>query len=96
MFTEKIFTYNGHECVITRNTRIGFLCGYVSVDATCEDDCPAVWCHGGVTYYGTLSTIPERTKSFYIGFDCAHSGDTPEECDLNFCVLECMAMVDQL
>lgn len=33
---------------------------------------------------------------WWIGFDCAHAGDTVEKCTLEYCINQCKTIVDQL
>lgn len=62
----------GFECLIRRNMRLLFLCGYVKV----AKDHPAIAnagnlnVHGGVTFNGEMSQ-----GGHYVGFDCGHYGD---------------------
>ena len=65
--------FSGYPCRIVR-TGLGHLCGYVGV----PPDHPAfeehydevdVECHGGLTYVGFSQRV------WWLGFDCAHSGD---------------------
>ena len=74
---EKIFTYNGHECIVIF-TRHGYRCGYVSVknDIDCEElNDRGVTVHGGLTFNGKLPYNYGQSKNYYIGFDCGHCGD---------------------
>ena len=74
---EKIFTYNGHECIVIF-TRHGYRCGYVSVknDIDCEElNDRGVTVHGGLTFNGKLPYNYGQSKNYYIGFDCAHCCD---------------------
>lgn len=48
--------------------------------------------HGGVTFAGAL----DEADGFYVGFDCAHLGDTPEVQDEAYTLDECKRLVDQL
>jgi hypothetical protein len=53
--------------------------------------------HGSVTYTnGALADIEEYRFRWWIGFDCAHAGDTPEKCDLDFCIKECESLSKQI
>ena len=73
---EKIFTYNGHECIVIF-TRRGYRCGYVSVKnyIDCEELNDKGACvHGGLTFSGRLQYYGQ-SKKYYIGFDCEHCGD---------------------
>ena len=74
---KKIFTYNGHECIVIF-TRHGYRCGYVSVknDIDCEElNDRGVTVHGGLTFNGKLPYNYGQSKNYYIGFDCAHCCD---------------------
>lgn len=48
--------------------------------------------HGGVTFAGEL----DSADGFYIGFDCAHAGDSPKVQDEAYTLGECKRLVDQL
>jgi hypothetical protein len=50
--------------------------------------------HGGVTFSGTHKLV--KSKLWWIGYDCGHSGDTPEKCDLKYCIKECESLAKQL
>ena len=74
---EKIFTYNGHECIVIF-TRYGYRCGYVSVknDIDYEElNDRGVTVHGGLSFNGKLLYNYGQSKNYYIGFDCGHAGD---------------------
>ena len=100
-YIEYNFTYKNYTCVVVRQV-FGHLCGYVSVPywhkayecdyELLEDD---IECHGGLTY-SSHNLMGIEYLSWWIGFDCAHGDDTPEECNVQFCVKECKNIVDQL
>lgn len=48
--------------------------------------------HGGVTFAGVLDGM----GGFYVGFDCAHAGDSPKVQDEAYTLDECKRLVDQL
>jgi hypothetical protein len=53
--------------------------------------------HGSITYTkGALADIEEYKFRWWIGFDCAHAGDTLENRDLNFCIKECESLSKQI
>lgn len=62
------FDYRGTKAKVVRQTKYGYLCGYVLVssDRTEEmmDDLDLI-AHGGITY----------DRDGWLGFDCAHYGD---------------------
>lgn len=60
----------GRRWVIKHNM-LGYRCGYVECPEELYNEDFDV--HGGITYAGFL-----LGKSFYIGFDCAHAGDSPD------------------
>jgi hypothetical protein len=76
-------------CLIVRNGRSGNLCGYVGVPpghpwhgkADSEAYSLDVEVHGGVTYGAACAghvchvAQPGESEPWWIGFDCAHSGD---------------------
>ena len=78
------FTAAGLLGVVHRTEGIGHLCGYVRVPAghpwhgvASEFDIDAT-CHGGVTYtrdYKPGGPEPDPDGGWWVGFDCAHSGD---------------------
>jgi len=52
--------------------------------------------HGGVTYSGTDKKYPIKSNLHWIGFDCAHAGDTLEICNLDYCIKECESLAKQI
>jgi len=72
-----------YDCMIVRGP-LGGLCGYVGIPESNPfferdyDDVP-VHTHGGLTYgsfcSGDICHSNERYKTYWLGFDCAHSGD---------------------
>jgi hypothetical protein len=79
-----IFTYNGYQCFVRRvfirepceelHFFGGYLCGYVSMPKDHvlygkEYEEMGIECHFGLTF----SEFKE--EEYWIGFDCAHSGD---------------------
>lgn len=77
--------HEGFEWNIVHNT-MGYLCGYVKVG---KDhpwygkgyDFPDVTCHGGLTFadYDKPCDAPGPDDGYWVGFDCAHAGDAPQE-----------------
>lgn len=65
---------NGFNAVI-RMINGWHLCGYVEVPEQISDiDVDNIICHGGITFQdANIQTFP--SNGYYIGFDCAHSGD---------------------
>lgn len=84
----KEWTAHGLKCLILRHPSAKHLCGYVGVPvghpyhglsedwADGEPHWPDLDVHGGVTWTGELphDGSPDDPL-WYIGFDCAHSGD---------------------
>lgn len=99
-------SYRGYDVVVKLLWNIGnfmmqnrWFCGYVripenhklyGVDYNDLEDILSV--HGGVTFAGALDGM----DGFYVGFDCAHLGDTPEVQDEAYTLDECKRLVDQL
>ena len=52
-------------------------------------------CHGGLTY-SSHKLLDKDFFGWWIGFDCAHAGDTVEKCTLEYCINQCKTIVDQL
>lgn len=77
----KEFEHCGFRCVITKNDRMGFLCGYVGLPPEHPfhgkdyDDCHSIDVHGGWTYGADGVSCIDRDEKWYLGFDCAHAGD---------------------
>ena len=73
------FESHGLACHITRVSGLGHLCGYVGVPAGhplygISDGSIGVEVHGGVTF--AEDECDGRSEGlWWIGFDCAHSGD---------------------
>lgn len=92
---EKEWEYKGYECIVTYALNAyctGFRCGYVVLKDKeyVEDD--LIGCHGGVTWHG----YHDRLGKTVIGFDCAHYGDTLDNCTLEYCMGECESIVEQI
>lgn len=79
---EKDFEYKGYICHIRRVgvPYSGHLCGYIEIPAGHKlcgvgyDDIESYYnydlpAHGGLTFSGTVD------ENYWIGFDCAHTGD---------------------
>ena len=74
-------TDSNYRCLITL-TSTGHYCGYVCFPddhpfAKCKDELEIpVSVHGGVTWYKATTPDGRQYKNkWWIGFDCAHSGD---------------------
>ena len=95
--TYKDYTF----CIVKRG--IGFKvyrCGYVLVPAWhwgYEKDYDELFvkCHGGLTYT-SHSLMKIDYPGWWIGFDCAHLGDSEEKQNLEYCINECKNIIDQL
>lgn len=84
---EKDFRYRGYECHIRRVgvPYMGHLCGYIEIppehelfamnydriEKKYDYELPV---HGGLTFSGYVFN-DDVNSSYWIGFDCAHSGD---------------------
>lgn len=96
---EKKFVYNGYNCVVVKlglNTDHQWRCGYVELknNSLTEDEAEQlIDCHGGITFYGTRENYGICLS---IGFDCNHLDDTLENCPLEYCVVQCKKIADQL
>lgn len=77
-----LWKHEGFDCMIVRNS-LGNLCGYVGVTEShpwfgkdySDVDADA---HGGLTYADYCQghvCHPGPEKTYWLGFDCAHSGD---------------------
>ena len=77
---------SGYECVIQRHTSLKHLCGYVGLPAShpwhgkgYDDvrmmDNEWVEVHGGLTYADRHEPQGQPDGLWWLGFDCAHSGD---------------------
>lgn len=77
--------YRGYSCLIVRSEVSGALCGYVGVAeghpwyGKDYEDLPDVEVHGGLTYSRFRTENPQNSEQekalWWLGFDCAHSGD---------------------
>lgn len=76
------FVVNGVDCVIYRH-RLGYLTGYVVIDATLNANYEELFdVHGGITYQGPLDkvvNIPE-VNGHCIGFHADHANDWSPSC----------------
>lgn len=110
-----LFTHRAITCAIIRVPHSGHLCGYIGVPEWHpwhgqDYDSIEASVHGGLTY--AASDLP-RTEtvtgiSWWIGFDCAHSGDMMPFLDnslrfsgdtyrdLEYVKNECRYLVDQM
>ena len=86
--------------VSVTNTNKLFKCPYSKVrrevDGSPED---LLECHGGITYSGNATffpTYPGGKELWWFGFDCAHYGDTIENCSLEYVKAECVSLAKQL
>ena len=94
-FYEEPFTplYFGHEN--------GHLCGYCKAPGEVADKLVSEYelhyfiydidVHGGVTY-----CRKRDDGCVWIGFDCAHCGDSLSKCDEDYVSLQCGLLADQL
>ena len=95
--TYKDYTF----CIVKRG--IGFKvyrCGYVLIPAwhwAYEKDYNELFikCHGGLTY-ASHSLMKIDYPGWWVGFDCAHLGDSEEKQNLEYCINECKNIIDQL
>ena len=112
MSVEKRFEYKGYPCVIIFHTYDeellshglyleNYLCGYVGLPKTSKfykknyDDIP-IDCHGGLTYGSNQLFGQNDPDTFWIGYDCAHYGDSIFICNLEYCEEQCRSIVDQI
>jgi hypothetical protein len=49
--------------------------------------------HGGITFAGLQE---EKKNIYWIGFDCAHAGDTLEKCNIEYVTQECENLARQI
>ena len=89
----------GVDCLAIRHPTLGHWCGYVGVPAghlaygVAYDDVE-VRVHGGLTFAGTWDD--EEGDLWWLGFDCAHYGDTPDVQDLAYVQKEAEDLAAQL
>lgn len=99
-------SYRGYDVIVKLLWNIGnftmqnrWFCGYVRLpedhkfygkDVNELENLLTV--HGGVTFAGALDGM----DGFYVGFDCAHLGDMPDEQDEAYTLYECKRSVNQL
>lgn len=99
-------SYRGYDVIVKLLWNIGnfmmqnrWFCGYVRLpedhkfygkDVNELENLLTV--HGGVTFAGALDGM----DGFYVGFDCAHLGDMPDEQDEAYTLYECKRLVNQL
>lgn len=82
------FSYRGYDAIILRiRPEIsGHLCGYVRMRGELSDihyddlNRRGIEVHGGLTFSGNM----DGEKGFWIGFDCAHSGDLSPAYDSDY------------
>ena len=70
---------NGLDCVIREN-HFGYLCGYIFIPEDHPErnsELENIDVHGGITYKDVeLFNVINSGKGIWIGFDCAHYGDS--------------------
>ena len=79
---ESRFEYRGYPCVVIFQP-LGHRCGYVGLPEKnrfygLDYNEIDVDCHGGLTYSSNHLYDQDDTNTWWIGFDCAHSGDSPD------------------
>lgn len=95
--------YKGYRCIVRRGM-LDNPCGYVDVTDDInfnnkdEDFCDSILeVHGGITFYGKLHEIPDRT---FVGFDMMHPFDLDENMksiyNYDQCLKEARNLVDQI
>ncbi len=105
-------TYKAHRWGVVFVSPLGYRCGYVEVPEALnklKSELEDLDVHGGVTYIDHFNPIDlAPTKSWWIGFDCAHVGDgftsrfftlrdpSEEVRSQEYCVKECERLIDQL
>jgi len=71
--------YKGFEFLITFTSH-GTRCGYVAIPDGFGGSLSSIYCHGGVTFegrdHGAKDLLPIPCNDTWIGFDCAHYGDS--------------------
>lgn len=78
---------------------IRYLCGYVEIPRNhpwhgvefYDKPEDIIDIHGGITYSGDL----KREGKWYLGFDCGHAFDNPEEQNLEYVLKELEKLVEQ-
>ena len=109
---KKWTTKHGHEAVIMQTQwepelaamipSGNYRCGYVRVPnehslfLIDSFSISGIDAHGGLTYAGKKPGDTEDSYEWWIGFDCAHFGDTEESCTTEYCVDQCERMSKQL
>lgn len=79
---EVTFHYKDFQCCVIFQS-FGFRCGYVLVPQWHSyfeqdyDDIPII-CHGGLTY-SSHEFLGQKYPGWWIGFDCAHTGDLTDK-----------------
>lgn len=84
---EKHWVYKGLDCVV-RTVNFGHRCGYVRIpeghpihgkDLTKSDCDMYLDVHGGITFSEKEDILLDKSKGFWVGFDCAHCFDRRDE-----------------
>jgi hypothetical protein len=77
---EKEWEHAGLKCAVTQNRQAMNRCGYVRVPpghpAHGKEDELNVDVHGGLTFSRIEPCAHEDGTGWWLGFDCAHSGDS--------------------
>lgn len=82
---EHSFSYREIECYVVLRSygkgaeAVKYRCGYIALPVTTAYfDTDEIMCHDTITYSSSYSpdSVPQDNSKYYIGFDCAHLGDT--------------------
>jgi hypothetical protein len=77
---EYVEKYRGHEVRVILYKSTGCRCGYVKLQQPIWD-CDDIECHGDVTFNANVEIDDDRfggRPGHWIGFECAHSGDSTD------------------
>lgn len=96
---ESVFEYKGFICyVVFRRLSFGYRCGYVEIPNSITFNEIDISCHGGITFNSKQAPPPIISEKghYYIGFDCAHWGDSIKTWSKDKVAQELKSIVDQI
>lgn len=101
-----IWVHDSHRCGYVELTEDSIFYGITNereVHVILQKSIDDLGVHGGVTFFDTPYWTEARTveSNFFVGFDCAHSGDATSFSigvlrSLEFCVEQCEDLAKQL
>lgn len=96
---ESRFNYKGFKCyVVFCRLSFDYRCGYVEIPNSITLNKVDICCHGGITFNSKQAPPPiiSEKDSYYIGFDCAHWGDSTNIWSKDKVIQELKSIINQI